>query len=268
MSILGDTYIFYADIYFLQNFMMKLVVIYLSLYCNKFHRLVSTLNGMGKMICAAFLGTAAEVLGLLLGNSYYVFLLLIHILEIPFMMRLVFGKEYKQMMRTVVSGYFFVMVVNAVVEILWNWFGESGSFVFGIGVAGGMVYVGVRIWKNYTKIQKSIFPIEIIHAGKCVAAYGFYDSGNQLTDPYTGKGVHIISEKLFGQLQMETQKEVYIPYQSLGNEKGLIRVYYVGCIKVQKEQHFIEKTEVPVGVTEDTLFQSKGYQMILNAEIW
>lgn len=268
MIILSGTYIFYADVYFIQNFIIKLMVIYLSIYCNKWNHVIFTIKGIGRIALAAFLGTIVEMVGLLAGNSYNVFILLVHVLEIPFMMWIVLGKEKKQMFRVIVTGYFFVMVVNAVLEILWNWFGEQGNYVFYLCVACGAVYAGVRIWRNYTKMQKGIFPIEIKYGGKNISAYGFYDSGNRLADPYTGKGVHIISDELFKQLPIKIQQEVYIPYQSLGNEQGLIKVYYLEYLRIQKEEHLIEEKEVPVGIAEGTLFQNKRYQMILNADVW
>lgn len=268
MNILSDTYIFYADIYFLQNFIIKLAVIYLSLYCNKFSIVISTKKGIGRVLVAAFLGTIVEIAGLLWGSSYNLFLLLVHVLEIPFMMRLVLGKEHKQMFRVILSGYFFIMVINSVLEILWNWLGKQGNYVFYLCITCVFAYTGVHIWKNYSKIQKGMFPVLLEQAGTCISTYGFYDSGNRLTDPYTGKGVHIISEKLLDQLPMETQKEVYIPYQSLGNEQGLIKVCYIGYIRIQNEQNFVEETEVPVGVTEGKLFEGKQYQIILNERIW
>lgn len=267
MYLLADSYIFYADIYFLQNFIIKTAVIYLSLCFNKIHCSIYTLKGIGKIMLASFLGTGIEVMGLMMGNSYHFFLVLVHLLEIPFMMRVVLGKRQRQMLRVIITGYFFVIVINGVLEILWNWFGQHGLYILLLCGACGAVAIGVRIWQNYNRMKKGIFSIEILHQGKCIQTYGLYDTGNCLKDPYTGKGVHIISEKLLSQFSMQNQKEVYIPYQSLGNEQGLIKVYYLEHIRIQKDYEFLEKNAVPVGVAEEKLFQNKNYQMILNEEI-
>lgn len=267
MNILSDTYIFYADVYFIQNFLIKIAAIYLALFCNKLRFAITNLKGVGKIACASFLGTLIEIAGLLLGNSYHLFLLLVHLLEIPFMMWIVLGKEHRQIGKVIVSGYFFVMVINAVLEILWNYFGEYGNYVFLLCVSCGLVYIGIGIFQNYSKMQKGIFQVEIQHQGECILSYGFYDTGNRLIDPYTQKGVHIISEKLIQQIPLMEQKEVYISYQALGNKNGLIKVYYLEHIRIHKEQKLIEQEMVPVGVAEETLFQNKKYQMILNEEV-
>ncbi len=267
MNLLGNTYIFYADVYFIQNFIIKIAVLYLTLYCNKYQFLIKTAKGIGKILFAAFIGTMIEIVGLLLGNSYNLFLLLVHLLEIPFMVLLVVGKNRSQMWKIMISGYFFIMVINAILEMLWNWFGVYGNYLFLLCVACGMAYIGICVWKNYTHMQKGIYPVEILYAKKQIITYGFYDSGNRLIDPYTKKGVHIISPDLISQLQMEGSKEVYIPYQSLGNKEGLIKVYYLEYIRIQKEQQLLEFEMVPVGVADEALFQNKKYQMILNEEV-
>lgn len=130
-----------------------------------------------------------------------------------------------------------------------------------------MVAIGVKIWQNYKQMKKGIFRVEILHQGRQIPTYGLYDTGNCLKDPYTGRGVYIISEKLLAQFSIESQKEVYIPYQSLGNASGLIQVYYLEYIRIQKEDKFLEKDMVPVGVAGEELFQNKTYQMILNEEV-
>ena len=265
--LLADNYIFYADIYFLQNFMIKTAVIYLSLCCNKIHCSIYTLKGIGKIMLASFLGTCVEVIGLMIGNSYHFFLFLVHLLEIPFMMRFVLGKKRKQTLWVMITGYFFVIVVNGVVEILWNCFGQHGWYLLLLCMASSIVYVGVRIWQNYHQMKKGIFSVEILHQGACIHTCGFYDTGNCLKDPYTGKGVHIVSEKLLSQFPIEHQKEVYIPYQALGNKEGLVKVYYVDIIKIQKDYEVLKKEMVPVGIAEEKLFENKEYQIILNEEI-
>lgn len=268
MSLLNDTYIFYADVYFVQNFIIKMAVIYLSLYCNKFYFAVSNFQKLGRIVFVAGLGTIIEIVGLVLGNSYNLFLLLVHILEVPLMILFVLRKERNKIWKTIVSGYFFVMLINAVLEMLWNWFGTLGNYVFFLCISCGLVYIGIRIYQNYSRMQKGIFPVEIMHEGKSVFVYGLYDSGNRLKDPYSQKGVHIISPDIILQFELDTSQEVYIPYQALGNEQGLIRVYYLEYIRIQNEQKFVKYEKVPVGVAEESLFQSKRYQVILNEEVW
>ena len=150
---------------------------------------------------------------------------------------------------------------------MWNLFGTYGWYFLLISIASGIVSIGLRIWQNYHQMKKGIFSVEITHQGTCIHTNGFYDTGNCLKDPYTRKGVHIISEKLLSQFSMEHQKEVYIPYQALGKEEGLVKVYYLDSIKIQRDYEVLETEMVPVGIAEEKLFENKEYQIILNEEI-
>ncbi len=268
MNILGSTYIFYADVYFIQNFIIKITILYLSLYCNKFQFFLTSPKLIGKICLASAIGTGIEIIGLFVGKSYYLFLVLVHVLELPLMMCLVLGKERRQMIKLIVTGYFFLILINGVIEILWNWLGKYGNLIFFICVAFVIVLVGVHIWKQYKKMQKGIFQVEIIHNGKQITNLAFYDSGNHLKDPYTGKGVHIISEKLMTELSLFGEKIVCIPYHSLGNANGLMDVVYLDEILIYGNKEIVKLQKIPVGITKEDLFQNKSYEMILNEEVF
>ena len=123
-------YIFYADIYFIQNFMMKIAVIYLALYCTKMYETISSMKGIGKICIVSFVATIFEILGLLLTGSYSVFILCVHLFEVPFMIWSVVGNVKQKIIRIIIAGYFFLMIINGVLEALWNQFGEHGSYLF------------------------------------------------------------------------------------------------------------------------------------------
>ena len=260
-------YIFYVDVYFMQNFIIKIAVLYLSLWCNKLSSHVATIRGLGKIVLAALLGTITEILGLLWSSSYDVFILCVHLLEVPLMMRFVLGKERRKLLPIILSGYFFIMVINGFLEILWNQFGEKGSYLFYLIFSCVVIIVGFRIWKNYTRMEKGIFHVELIHKGSMITTHGFYDSGNRLIDPYTGNGVHIISEQLLKCLDLQEETAVLVPYQALG-KKGIIEVYYIDELMIEGEKGRIIRQKSPLGVTKDNLFEGKKYEVILNEEVF
>lgn len=265
-------YIFYADVYFLQNFMMKVAVLYLSLYCNKKNVEITRISSLLKICLVSGVGTVIEILGLLMSSSYHVFVVGSHLLEVSLMVHFVLEKEKQGMMRVIAAGYFFTVLINGVLEALWNQFGECGGYLFVLVFSCGAVIVGVRIWRNYTKRQKGIFHVELSHQRKRIQTNGLYDSGNHLKDPFTGKGVHIISKALVrkvGIYENQTIKSpVYIPYQSLGNEQDLLEVYYIEKLIIEGERGRITIQNCPVGVTKDNLFEGKNYEIILNEEVF
>lgn len=267
MVLVKSAYVFYADAYMIQNFLMKFVILYLSLYCHKLHSFLVTKKGIGKILLASFLGTLVEVTGLLVGDSYHLFLILIHLLEMPLMMRLILGKEGKNWRSVVITGYFFVVIVNGMIEVLWNWFGMFAPYFLLIVVSGGSVVVGFRIFRKNQQVKKKLMDMELMHSGIKMITKGYYDSGNRLKDPYTGKGVHIASLELVKKLPVDLAKKLYIPYQALGNKDALIEICYIEYIKIYTPTKILEQQMVPIGIAEEELFQGKTYQMILNEEI-
>ena len=268
MGLLCDTYIFYADVYFLQNSIIKIAVLYLSLHMNKCHFLIQTIGGMTRIVLVAVLGTIGEIIGLWLSDSYNLFLVFVHLLEVPIMFFVLLGKRKQQVIKGILAGYFFIMVINATLEILWNWIGENSSFVFLLCVSCLFVCVAVGIYKNCQQMKKGIFQVELIHNNRCICSNGFYDSGNHLQDPYTGKGVHIISERLCKELKLEKEASALIPYQSLGNETGMLSIYYLDEIVIGEENKKSYWQKCPVGVTKENLFEGRQYEMILNEEVF
>jgi len=250
--------------------------LYLALYCNKKYVIVDNMKGVRKICLVSFLGTIFEIAGLMLVNSYNLFLILVHIFEIPLMFIGIVGKEKRHLIKLIITGYFFTMLINGVLEALWNQFGERGSYIFYLLFSCGAVIVGVRIWNNYTRMQKGIFQVELLYKGNQVQTQAFYDSGNRLMDPYTKKGVHIVSEKLIKKLGMksvmsdgtEEKQTVFIPYKSLGNEADLLEVYYIDELIVEAEKQRKRIEYCPLGVTKDNLFEGKNYEIILSEEVF
>ena len=260
-------YIFYADIYFVQNFMMKMTVLYLVLFFNRRIKITTSIKGIIRIGMVSSLFTMLEIIGMLSGISYSLFLIVINLFEIPVMFLLVLGKERGKIYKLLLMGYFFTIIINGILEALWNQFGEVGSYIFYVIFSCGTVIVVSRLWNSYSKMKKGIFTVELWNKSNEVQSKGLYDSGNRLKDPYTGKGVHIVSDKLLKGLIKEQKAPVYIPYQALGNSEAMLEVFYIDKmeIELEKQKKIIENC--PVGVTKDNLFEGKIYEIILNEEV-
>lgn len=245
-------------------------MLYLALYCNKYYKIVDSVKAVGKICVVAVLGTIFEIVGLMLSSSYSMFLILVNILELPFLFWGLIGKQKQNILRLIITGYFFTMLINAILEALWNQFGERGSYIFYLLFTCGVVIVGTRMYRNYARIHKGIFQVELIQTGKKLRVKGLYDSGNRLIDPYTGKGVHIVSKRLLEELDKAKKgiTPVYVPYHALGNESGMLEVYYIDELIVEGQKERSVLANCPIGVTKDNLFKGKEYEIILNEEVF
>lgn len=112
---------------------------------------------------------------------------------------------------------------------------------------------------------KSIYPITLLYRGKVHTAYGYYDTGDFLTDPYSKMPVSILTatfaEKILSKESMESMKHYFenqgelegtkltglhprvIPCQTVGKENGVLLVITLEelCIHTPKEVVHISK---------------------------
>ena len=254
---------------------MKATVLYLALYCSRMRAKSSAISTIWKIGIASFVGTFVEIIGLLFVGNYSLLVALFFFIQIPAMTGYVLGKEKKRSLHIVVTGYFFMILINGVLEALWNYFGEYGSFLFFLLFSCSTVVVAVRIWRNHNQMQKGIFYVELLHEGNIIQEKALYDSGNHLKDPYTGAGVHIISRMTADKLRIGREERtnvdsypVYVPFQALGIEEGMLEVYYIEELIVEGEKGRIIIQNCPLGVTKENLFEGKNYRIILNEEVF
>ncbi len=258
-----ESYIFYADVYFVQNFIIKIAVLFLiAVVCRKRKVLLR------KILLLAFAGTVSEIVVLMSGIPYVFFVLWLYLIEVPVISILVAGKEKTLWFRACVSGYVFTILINGMLEALLNVFRRDVHYVSLLMIASVISVVGAVRFLRQRRIELCIYPVELRGEGESIKVSAFYDSGNRLKDPYTGKGVHIASEKLLNKIDIEKEKMVYIPYQSLGNPNGLLQVCYVDEVQIHKIDTTIKLQRVPIGFTKESLFQGKNYEMILNEDVW
>ena len=80
-----------------------------------------------------------------------------------------------------------------------------GEYHLAIGIA--LVLIGIlplflliKLHKSTRNISQSIYDLCITFQGRKIYFRGFLDTGNSLTDPYTGNGVVVIDYKTFGKI--------------------------------------------------------------------
>ena len=261
---LADTYIFYADIYFVQNVIVKLGILTLTIRTLK----IQMTKPVIRVFAIAIIATLIEIAGLFFFPHYGLFVLSMHVILIPSMMAVLLWKNRDFVGKAIVCGYFYVILLNGVIEALWNLIGNGWGYPLLVLAGNVMCVIMVFYVLHRWRISKGIYPVDIHFPDIIWTVQGFYDSGNHLKDPYTGKSVHIISDKLAKRLELAPEKKVCIPYQSLGNSDGLIDVYYIDEIKIKKQEAVIVQKGVPLAVAEDSIFTGKGYEMIINEDVW
>ena len=94
-----------------------------------------------------------------------------------------------------------------------------------------------------------------------------FDTGNSLTDPYSGEPVCIVEKKaLAGLMQSDAFSDgiTLIPYKSLGKEHGLMRLVTMDCMMVEYEGRTRQYEYPKIALYEGSLSKKGEYSMILN----
>jgi len=262
--ILGNTYVFYGDVYFVSNFLIKASTLFLiTISFGK--RIEVSVRKVLSLACAA---TIAEIIGLCVLPSYVFFVVFVNLFEVPFLVYLLLAKKGEIIGKGIIRGYVFTVIINGVLEILWNYFGETGSYFMIIVLSCISVVLSAMMYASNCKRKKGVFNIVLKHMEEEIETCGFYDSGNCLKDPYTNKGVHIISESIMEKMIPKGMNKVLIPYQTLGVSEDLIEVVYIDEVVIYGEKDIVRQHKIPLGIAKEEMFLNKSYKMILNEEVF
>ena len=91
------------------------------------------------------------------------------------------------------------------------------------------------------------------------------DTGNCLTDPLSGEGVHVLDCDFYHQVMKEAMEFRYIPYRSV-HGSGIMKVFRIRkmCVEIN-EKEWIESPLI--GVSESPISGEGDYQLILNCKV-
>lgn len=137
--------------------------------------------------------------------------------------------------------------------------------------------------------MKHIYPITLSYGGKVQSAYGFYDSGNLLEEPLSGKPVSVISPKFLETILSKDMTEKlkhlienmgeqesteladlhprFVPYRTVGQKKGMLLAVTLEdlCIHTPKEVVHVENPVVALPYDPSALEQE--YKVLLNSRL-
>ncbi len=251
-------YAIYIDVYFVENTFIDMLmlwsVVLLMGYKVRVWRIIaaSVLGGVGASLIL--------ISGIAYGMGYIVFILLLD----AAMCILLFGIR-KPIMPQVIYfngfGFAYAKIIGCMNMLGINRFaGFSAAAVLEAAVA--------VVYYCKSKIHSSrIYDVRIIENGQEMRLKALFDTGNSLTDPYTGNPVSIVEENgsIRGWLEEKPQKYRVIPFRSIGEECGILEGFKVdelviGCNGDER----VEKDAV-IALYNGRLSGDGSFQMVLNS---
>jgi len=253
---------YYADVIFAWNFVVDCFLLFLI------HPNIK--KQYWRLILAAVLG-GATTLCLLYLSSYAVLLY--------FVLRFL-----SAMVMIVIA-----MPVNGVGELLCNTallYGTSGG-VYGISVliSGRWEDIGRKplaltiVSLVLMLIMKTLYRFRkrrchhLQYQYKAVLGNGkeqteckaFFDSGNHLIEPISGKPVILVCKRVMQKLNVNHEKMRAIPYSSLGKTAGLLEAYPIEQLTVCNEKNLYQFQNIYMAEAEETMFIQENCEVILHA---
>lgn len=184
------------------------------------------------------------------------------------MVVLCFGKSpWRTFLENWAVIYLMVLFLGGVMELLKN--STAGMTFFWIQAVIAALVLSVVTWYLGRRKQfgNQLFPVTLVHRGHAMETMGYWDSGNQLRDPYNHRPVCILSKKVRKDLKSEKGQGTFYPLLFPGAEGGLLPVTEITCIKIQNGRHEVEIRPATVGIANEGLLEGKEYDMILHASM-
>ncbi len=255
-------YEFYADIWFLTNFVMDIIALGIA------GRIMKQRIHIMRLLLAGFTGTAVSLGLFFLMHDYLWYQLLIHLLVNPLMVWLYCrSRKLKQFLCQWVVTYLSVILLGGILE--WSVPNLTGGRYF----LPCLLFAAVFLWTaerivGLIRRQKMVrYDLLLITTEGTIPVKGFFDTGNLLIDPLMGKPVHIIKKKILKE-QIEKGKLLprMIPFHSLGMEHGLLEAVTIEGMYILSEDQSLYLEKPVLGLAEEQLFQKDGCDVILNGK--
>lgn len=198
-------------------------------------------------------------------------------------------KKGSLLLKAALSLYFAAFLCGGIWEVLATKNLTGKMFLLFFGITWLVFSAGTYLADSLKIRRKDIYPVTITHNGKDYFFYGFYDSGNLLTDPANKKPVSVIcTESLSKLLSSETIEQLrhfkedpeklqktklvelhphFIPFQSIGKEDGMMLAVTLEKLCIQTSAEVIRIKEPVFAFVFETSAFGKEYEILLNSRL-
>ena len=209
------TYVCYIDVLFLVNWMMDVVILFLT---GKFLRRQISL---GRLVTAAALGGAWACVSAGMRWAHVVLRIMLWWMDwliIPIcMVRVTYpDRQFRELLRGYLYLFLAAILLGGVIHVLWEntqlgyfwqvWMAGSDAeaisvWLLALAMLGGTV--AIELGHRYQMVssrREQIQEVVLYTQDRQWPVKALWDSGNQLYDPCSGKAVHIVEIKEIKQL--------------------------------------------------------------------
>lgn len=275
-------YIVYLDVFFMINFIMDYMIILIT------SRIAKVKKKRIRQLAGAGCGALYSVIVIKPLTNHLFKITLVNILIAAVIVLISFGFTSASVY---IKNVFLLFVVSFTMSGIINYLyystvigkyvrnvlsGDSNKvvnarkFILVSVLAYILLSAIVRIIFSVRKDMELYYDVKITFRGKSVVVRGLYDTGNGLTEPVSGKMVHIAEYKILKPLlegDEKAKENIYvIPFHSIGEEDGImygIRMDEM-VVLVDDEPKFLYNPII--GIYTGNVSKRGNYSVILNRE--
>ena len=258
----------YLDVFFLVNTGMNFAVFMIESFFQE--RRIRLIRILGVSALGAVLATLFLVTGI---HQHRILSVFLYAAGSAILVRLAFGKTtVRAFVRNFVLYYVTSFVLSGILQYLQSVMGGQGGMAFLLPGTGGALYLLYRLLpfiRKYERRNAAYIQVRLWYQGRNIQGTGLLDTGNQLTEPFSGEPVIIgdlnFVTPLFGK---EAPLFRYIPYHAIGTEHGTIRAFQAEYLELQRDDRVWERKEKPwVALYENPVSADGEYELILHPEL-
>ena len=134
-----------------------------------------------------------------------------------------------------------------------------------------VIIVIARLYRTYKK-NSDIYKVTVIVDNHKIMLHGIVDTGNQLTDKYTGKPVNVMDKSYFENVLYQINdygrlKYHFIPYRTIGNNEGIIEVITSDYMYISGKDETKAYKGALIGLSDRKVSQNGEYQALINGRM-
>ena len=222
----------------------------------------------GEPIASAVGASVCECVLLLLAGSYAFYKWTSVLVVVPLAARLAIGRQAGRkipFLRLFALCMFVTVLTGGIVTALDSFFSSDATVMICCGFV--ISYIVLKCFCERSNESRRLYRVTLLKDGKRACATALYDTGNLLKKQPQQIPVHIGGSALFD-IVGEDAGFFDVPYKSLGNDGGSIKVCEFDEMTVMKGNGKLILHNVLVGRASDSLFENNAYDMILNEAVF
>ena len=257
--------ILYIDLFFLWNFWMNALVLFLVRQITKTFRTL-------RCLMAAAIGAFSACWGLVwyIKSDISPLLVILEIGVLILMNIVAFGGKNLlwHMFLYIVSG----AAVAGIFVYLFSFYGMGRDMLAIILVSViSMVFCILLEKKSRIRWKEEHMKVKTVleFGDRKLFATALMDTGNKLYDPFFHKPVILVDEKMMQEMLIYCREECpeklhFIPFHSVGKENGLLEGITFDCVSIKWQDKQMKFREVIAAATKESLYKGKEYQVIFH----